>query len=108
MNRSAATIVGAGWQVLHVVGGKSDLGPSDLDGYHVLPYCDRMDLAYAASDFVVSRSGAGMVCELTAVGLPSVLCRTLWATASSATTRRTSSTPGEPCSSRTRNSTRTG
>ncbi len=39
----------------------------------MLPYCDRMDLAYAASDFVVSRSGAGMVCELTAVGLPSVL-----------------------------------
>jgi UDP-N-acetylglucosamine--N-acetylmuramyl-(pentapeptide) pyrophosphoryl-undecaprenol N-acetylglucosamine transferase len=73
INRSAATIVGAGWQVLHVVGGKSDIGPSDLDGYTVLPYCDRMDLAYAASDFVVSRSGAGMVCELTAVGLPSVL-----------------------------------
>ena len=73
VNRSAATIVGAGWQVLHVVGGNSDLGPSDLDGYHVLPYCDRMDLAYAASDFVVSRAGAGMVCELTAVGLPSVL-----------------------------------
>lgn len=73
VNRSAATIVGAGWQVLHVVGAKSDIGPSDLDGYHVLPYCDRMDLAYAASDFVVSRAGAGMVCELTAVGLPSVL-----------------------------------
>jgi len=73
VNRSAATIVGAGWQVLHVVGGKSDIGPSDLDGYHVLPYCDRMDLAYAAADFVVSRAGAGMVCELTAVGLPSVL-----------------------------------
>ncbi len=73
VNRSAAAIVGAGWQVLHVVGAKSDIGPSDLDGYHVLPYCDRMDLAYAASDFVVSRSGAGMVCELTAAGLPSVL-----------------------------------
>lgn len=73
VNRSAASIVGAGWQVLHVVGGKSDIGPSDLDGYTVLPYCDRMDLAYAASDFVVSRAGAGMVCELTAVGLPSVL-----------------------------------
>ncbi|WP_182046510.1 UDP-N-acetylglucosamine--N-acetylmuramyl-(pentapeptide) pyrophosphoryl-undecaprenol N-acetylglucosamine transferase [Curtobacterium sp. ME26] len=73
VNRSATAIVDAGWQVLHVVGGKSDIGPSDLDGYHVLPYCDRMDLAYAASDFVVSRSGAGMVCELTAVGLPSVL-----------------------------------
>ncbi|MET3453180.1 undecaprenyldiphospho-muramoylpentapeptide beta-N-acetylglucosaminyltransferase [Curtobacterium sp. 1544] len=73
VNKAAATIVGAGWQVLHVVGGNSDIGPSDLDGYHVLPYCDRMDLAYAASDFVVSRAGAGMVCELTAVGLPSVL-----------------------------------
>ncbi|WP_248703495.1 undecaprenyldiphospho-muramoylpentapeptide beta-N-acetylglucosaminyltransferase [Curtobacterium sp. MWU13-2055] len=73
INKSAATIVGAGWQVLHVVGAASDIGPSDLDGYHVLAYCDRMDLAYAASDFVVSRSGAGMVCELTAVGLPSVL-----------------------------------
>ena len=65
--------MGAGWQILHVVGGASDIGPSDLDGYHVLPYCDRMDLAYSAADFVVSRSGAGMVCELTAVGLPSVL-----------------------------------
>lgn len=73
VNKAAATIVGAGWQILHVVGGNSDLGPSDLDGYHVLQYCDRMDLAYAASDFVVSRAGAGMVCELTAVGLPSVL-----------------------------------
>ncbi|TCU85947.1 UDP-N-acetylglucosamine-N-acetylmuramylpentapeptide N-acetylglucosamine transferase [Curtobacterium sp. PhB191] len=73
INKSAATIVGAGWQVLHVVGAASDIGPSDLDSYHVLAYCDRMDLAYAASDFVVSRSGAGMVCELTAVGLPSVL-----------------------------------
>jgi UDP-N-acetylglucosamine--N-acetylmuramyl-(pentapeptide) pyrophosphoryl-undecaprenol N-acetylglucosamine transferase len=73
VNRAAATILGAGWQILHVVGAASDIGPSTLDGYHVLPYCDRMDLAYAAADFVVSRSGAGMVCELTAVGLPSVL-----------------------------------
>jgi UDP-N-acetylglucosamine--N-acetylmuramyl-(pentapeptide) pyrophosphoryl-undecaprenol N-acetylglucosamine transferase len=73
INQTAATILGAGWQILHVVGPKSELGPSSLDGYHVLPYCDRMDLAYSAADFVVSRSGAGMVCELTAVGLPSVL-----------------------------------
>jgi UDP-N-acetylglucosamine--N-acetylmuramyl-(pentapeptide) pyrophosphoryl-undecaprenol N-acetylglucosamine transferase len=73
INRSAATILGAGWQILHVVGAKSEIGESSLDGYHVLRYCDRMDLAYAAADFVVSRAGAGMVCELTAVGLPSVL-----------------------------------
>jgi len=31
-----------------------------------------MDLAYAAADFVVARSGANTVCELTAVGLPAV------------------------------------
>ena len=36
------------------------------------PYCDRMDLAYAAADLVVARAGANTVCELTAVGLPAV------------------------------------
>lgn len=71
--RSAATILGAGWQILHIVGPKSDIGPSSLDGYHVLPYCDRMDLAYAGADFTVSRAGAGMVCELAAIGMPAVL-----------------------------------
>ena len=40
--------------------------------YVVLPYCDRMDLAYAAADLVVARAGASTVCELTAVGLPAV------------------------------------
>ena len=37
-----------------------------------MPYVDRMDLAYAAADAVVCRSGANTVCELTAVGLPAV------------------------------------
>ena len=40
--------------------------------YVVLPYADRMDLAYAAADLVVARAGANTVCELTAVGLPAV------------------------------------
>ena len=35
-----------------------------------MPYADRMELAYAAADIVVARSGANTVCELTAVGLP--------------------------------------
>jgi UDP-N-acetylglucosamine--N-acetylmuramyl-(pentapeptide) pyrophosphoryl-undecaprenol N-acetylglucosamine transferase len=35
-------------------------------------YVDRMDLAYAAADLVVSRAGAMTCAELAAVGLPSV------------------------------------
>ncbi|WP_082514371.1 glycosyltransferase [Frigoribacterium sp. Leaf164] len=71
--RSAASIVGAGWQVLHITGEKSDLRSTGLAGHHLLRYCDRMDLALAAADFVVSRSGSATVSELTALGLPSVL-----------------------------------
>lgn len=65
----------AGVQVLHVTGNGKTFEPAALGGgarYVVAEYCDRMDLAYAAADLVVSRAGAGMVCELTAVGLPAV------------------------------------
>ncbi len=37
--------------------------------YITLPYVDRMDLAYAAADFAICRSGAMTCAELTAVGL---------------------------------------
>ena len=40
--------------------------------YVTLPYVDRMDLAYAAADFAICRSGAMTCAELTAVGLPAV------------------------------------
>jgi Glycosyltransferase family 28 C-terminal domain len=40
--------------------------------YVTLPYLDRMDLAYAAADFAICRSGAMTCAELTAVGLPAV------------------------------------
>jgi UDP-N-acetylglucosamine--N-acetylmuramyl-(pentapeptide) pyrophosphoryl-undecaprenol N-acetylglucosamine transferase len=40
--------------------------------YVVLPYVDRMDLAYAAADVVVCRAGANTVTEVAAVGLPAV------------------------------------
>jgi UDP-N-acetylglucosamine--N-acetylmuramyl-(pentapeptide) pyrophosphoryl-undecaprenol N-acetylglucosamine transferase len=53
-----------------------------------------MELAYAAADLVVCRSGANTVCELTAVGLPRRLrarCRS--ATGSSGSTPPTSSRP---------------
>lgn len=66
------------WQVLHVA------GPGNLEtvraGYqggrvpHVLvEFCDRMDLAYAAADVVLSRAGASTVAELTATATPAVL-----------------------------------
>ena len=48
------------------------LGGDESVPYVVMPYVDRMDLAYAAADAVVCRSGANTVCELTAVGLPAV------------------------------------
>lgn len=70
---AVASLRTAGVQVLHVTGvGKEFDVPSGGVGapYVVVPYADRMELAYAAADIVVARSGANTVCELTAVGLP--------------------------------------
>jgi UDP-N-acetylglucosamine--N-acetylmuramyl-(pentapeptide) pyrophosphoryl-undecaprenol N-acetylglucosamine transferase len=36
----------------------------------LVPYLDRMELAYAAADLVLCRAGANTCAELTAVGLP--------------------------------------
>ncbi len=65
----------AGVQVLHVVGPNGDADVERAPGavpYVVLPYVDRMDLAYAAADLVVCRAGANTVTEVAAVGLPAV------------------------------------
>jgi UDP-N-acetylglucosamine--N-acetylmuramyl-(pentapeptide) pyrophosphoryl-undecaprenol N-acetylglucosamine transferase len=62
-------------QVLHVVGPQGEASVSRAAGeppYLVLPYVDRMDLAYAAADVAVCRSGANTVTEVAAVGLPAV------------------------------------
>ncbi len=72
---SAQQLSSAGIQVLHVTGrGKEFDAPATAGGvpYVVLPYVDRMDLAYVAADLAVTRAGAGMVCELATVGLPAV------------------------------------
>ena len=42
----------------------------DTNGVRVLAFVDRMDLAYAAADFVISRAGASSVSELCLVGKP--------------------------------------
>ncbi|HUU21894.1 MAG TPA: glycosyltransferase, partial [Phycisphaerae bacterium] len=63
------------WQVLHVTGPDryAEVGGAwKTAGIHtrVLPYCDRMDLAYAAADLVVGRCGASTAAELAATATP--------------------------------------
>ena len=63
----------AGVQVLHVTGPRNAAeAPASSGGtpYVAVPFLDRMDLAYAAADFALCRSGALTCAELTAVGLP--------------------------------------
>src|SRR6516162_2351468 len=70
---AAGWIRGAGIQVLHILGPRSGLEvrmPEAGPPYITLPFVDRMDLAYAAADFALCRSGALTCAELTAVGLP--------------------------------------
>ncbi len=57
--------------MLHVIGPKNELA-SPGPGYHVLNYVDRMDLALAAADLMICRSGANSVIEASAVGVPAV------------------------------------
>jgi len=67
---AAANILGAGWQILHITGERSELPASELAGYHQVRYCDRMDLALAAAGFAIARAGSATVSELTALGIP--------------------------------------
>ena len=65
-------VLGAGWQVLHIAGARSEISDPSLPGYVLLNYCDRMELAIAVADLAVSRAGAATVSEFTAVGVPAV------------------------------------
>jgi UDP-N-acetylglucosamine--N-acetylmuramyl-(pentapeptide) pyrophosphoryl-undecaprenol N-acetylglucosamine transferase len=73
---AAKSLAAAGVSVLHAYGAKNVLDlpePSAGDPpYVAVPYLDRMDLAYAAADLAMCRSGAMTVAEVTAVGLPAV------------------------------------
>lgn len=70
VHASAAQITAAGWQVLHITGANAEISDPGIDGYTLLTYCDRMDLALATADFAISRAGAATVSELTALGIP--------------------------------------
>jgi UDP-N-acetylglucosamine--N-acetylmuramyl-(pentapeptide) pyrophosphoryl-undecaprenol N-acetylglucosamine transferase len=70
---AARTLSDAGVQVLHVQGKHGGAEPAATETpYIVLDYCDRMDLALAAADLTVCRSGASTLTEAAAVGLPAV------------------------------------
>ncbi|WP_348522174.1 undecaprenyldiphospho-muramoylpentapeptide beta-N-acetylglucosaminyltransferase [Blastococcus sp. TF02A-35] len=79
LNRAAVaaadSLTDAGVQVLHARGPKNTgvvvpERPAGRAPYVVVDYLDRMDLAYAAADLALCRSGAVTVAELSAVGLP--------------------------------------
>jgi len=77
LNRSvaaaAAALAATGVQVLHVTGPSGEATPEPTEvPYVVVPFVDRMDLAYAAADLVVCRAGASSVTEAAAVGLPAI------------------------------------
>ena len=72
VSASVSALLGSGWQVLHLTGSRSPVVDPGLAGYHILEYCDRMDLALAVADLAVSRAG-GTLAELAALGIPAVL-----------------------------------
>ncbi|WP_336502187.1 UDP-N-acetylglucosamine--N-acetylmuramyl-(pentapeptide) pyrophosphoryl-undecaprenol N-acetylglucosamine transferase [Microbacterium paraoxydans] len=65
-------ILAAGWQLLHVTGERSDLPDPGAPGYALRRYVDRMDLAFALADLIVSRSGSATVSEISALGIPAL------------------------------------
>ncbi|WP_370287524.1 undecaprenyldiphospho-muramoylpentapeptide beta-N-acetylglucosaminyltransferase [Nocardioides sp.] len=75
---AAPALAAAGVQVLHVVGPKGADDPSWSEPvpsgvpYIVLPFVERMDLALAAADLMICRSGANSVVEAAATGVPAV------------------------------------
>lgn len=70
------------WTILHLTGpasfaevesqARAALGDGKL-AYLAFGYLERMELAYACADLVVSRAGATTIAELTCLGLPAIL-----------------------------------
>ena len=75
VSAAAQDFADAGVGVLHAHGPKNTVAVQEFPGkpaYVPVPYLQRMDLAYAAADMVLCRSGAMTVAEVSAVGLPAV------------------------------------
>lgn len=76
MVAAADTLIAANISVLHAFGKKNSITLPDnvaaSGNYVAVPYIERMDLALAAADMILCRSGAMTVAEVSAVGLPAV------------------------------------
>ena len=67
------------WQILHLTGTRDydwmlaerKREPND-NAYHLMPYLDRMALAYWAADLALCRAGASTLAEVCTVGLPAI------------------------------------
>lgn len=65
-------VLAAGWQLLHATGERSEQVDPGVPGYTMRRYIDRMDLAFALADVILSRSGSATVSEVSALGIPAV------------------------------------
>lgn len=77
VSRCAQQLCDAGIQVLHLTGaGKDEPVRAAVESaggtYVVLDYLEQIELAYALADMVITRAGAGMVAEVSALGIPAV------------------------------------
>ncbi|MGD2174317.1 MAG: UDP-N-acetylglucosamine--N-acetylmuramyl-(pentapeptide) pyrophosphoryl-undecaprenol N-acetylglucosamine transferase, partial [Candidatus Brocadiaceae bacterium] len=84
--QEALTELRADLQVLHLTGvdhlhAALRSPANERPSYRPIGFLPRIGEAYAAADFVLARSGASTLAELTALGLPSILVPYPWASA---------------------------
>lgn len=74
---AAPQLADAGVQLLHITGREKVVRdaagqPLAASGYRQVEYVDGMEDVYAAADLLVARAGAATVCEVSAVGVPTI------------------------------------
>lgn len=77
LTAAAADLLPKGTQIIHVAGAfdyeRMKELVADRSHYHLLGFCDQMAGAYAASDLIITRSGASSLTEIAMAGIPSIL-----------------------------------
>lgn len=61
-------------QILHAIGNKNiiDESTKQFSFYHPVAYIEKMELAYAAADLVISRAGAMTIAEQSVLAMPAI------------------------------------